>query len=129
MFERFTPQARETVVRAQAEARRRHSGRVGTEHLLLALLAQDTPTSAVLAGHGLTRETVGPAVTTLVGDDLDADALGSLGIDLAAVRERVEEAFGPGALVPGHALSRRARAVRPAGEEGPRAVPAGDRWR
>lgn len=32
------------------------------------------------------------------GSDLDAQALGSIGIDLDAVRRRVEETFGPGAL-------------------------------
>jgi ATP-dependent Clp protease ATP-binding subunit ClpA len=31
-------------------------------------------------------------------DDIDPDALATLGIDLDAVRERVEKAFGPGAL-------------------------------
>ena len=97
MFERFTHEARETVVQAQAEARRLHSGRVGTEHLLLALLAQHTPTAAVLARNGLAREPVTAAVQELTGD-LDPAALGSLGIDLGAVRERVEAAFGPGAL-------------------------------
>src|SRR4051794_4243785 len=97
MFERFTHEARETVVQAQAEARRLHSGRVGTEHLLLALLGQHTPTAAVLARHGLSREPVTTAVQELT-DGLDADALGSLGIDLGAVRERVEATFGPGAL-------------------------------
>jgi ATP-dependent Clp protease ATP-binding subunit ClpA len=97
MFERFTSQARETVVQAQAEARRLHSGRVGTEHLLLALLGQDTPTAAVLTRNGLDRDGVTAAVAVLT-DDLDADALGTLGIDLDAVRDRVEAAFGPGAL-------------------------------
>ena len=97
MFERFTSEARATVVQAQAEARRLHHERIGTEHLLLALLAQDTPTAAVLARHGLTREVVTTAVGELVGD-LDAQALSTVGIDLEAVRERVEATFGPGAL-------------------------------
>ena len=97
MFERFTSEARSTVVGAQAEARRLHSSRIGTEHLLLALLAQDTPTAAVLLRHGLDRATVTTAVRALT-DDLDADALGSLGIDLDVVRERVEATFGVGAL-------------------------------
>lgn len=98
MFERFTHEARETVVQARVEARRLHSDRIGTEHLLLALLAQETPTTAVLARHGLDRESVTAAVAAGSDDDLDADALGTLGIDLDAVRERVEAAFGPGAL-------------------------------
>jgi ATP-dependent Clp protease ATP-binding subunit ClpA len=98
MFERFTREARQTVVQAQAEATALHHPRIGTEHLLLGLVGQEgTPTSAVLARHGLTRETVLESVSALVGD-LDAEALTSLGIDLDAVRERVEATFGPGAL-------------------------------
>jgi ATP-dependent Clp protease ATP-binding subunit ClpA len=97
MFERFTTEARQTVVQAQVEAVALRHPRVGTEHLLLGLVGQATPTSAVLARHGLTRATVLETVTALVGD-LDAEALTTLGIDLGAVRERVETAFGPGAL-------------------------------
>ena len=98
MFERFTNEARQTVVQAQAEAAALRHPRVGTEHLLLGLVGQEaTPTSAVLTRHGLTRESVLESVSTLVGD-LDAEALTTLGIDLEAVRDRVEEAFGPGAL-------------------------------
>ena len=77
MFERFTREARETVVGAQWEARRLHHGRIGTEHLLLALLGQDTPSTAVLARHGLTHDSVTEAVrSSHAGEDLDADALG-----------------------------------------------------
>ncbi len=97
MFERFTREARQTVVQAQAEAAALHHPRIGTEHLLLGLVGQDTATSAVLARHGLTRATVLESVSALVGD-LDAEALTTLGIDLDAVRERVESTFGPGAL-------------------------------
>jgi ATP-dependent Clp protease ATP-binding subunit ClpA len=99
MFERFTIEARQTVVGAQHEARRLHSGRIGTEHLLLALLIQPTPSAAVLIGHGLTRDAVTEAVRSHVGTgDLDAEALTALGIDLDAVRNSVEASFGPGAL-------------------------------
>jgi ATP-dependent Clp protease ATP-binding subunit ClpA len=98
MFERFTRDARQTVVQAQAEAAALHHPRIGTEHLLLGLVGHEaTPTSAVLARHGLTRETVLESVSALVGD-LDAEALTTLGIDLDSVRERVEATFGPGAL-------------------------------
>jgi ATP-dependent Clp protease ATP-binding subunit ClpA len=95
MFERFTTQARQVVVGAQVEARELHSGRIGTEHLLLGLLTQSTPTSAVLARHGITREAVTAAIGT---GDLDAEALTSVGIDLDAVRSSIEATFGPGAL-------------------------------
>jgi ATP-dependent Clp protease ATP-binding subunit ClpA len=99
MFERFTREAREVVVGAQHEARALRHARIGTEHVLLGLLAQQGTTSArVLTRHGVTRPVVVEAVRSFVGDDLDADALTSLGIDLDAVRERVEETFGPGAL-------------------------------
>ena len=99
MFERFTTEARQTVVGAQHEARRLHSGRIGTEHLLLALLLQPTPSATVLARHGLTRDAVTDAVRSYVGDgDLDAQALTTLGIDLDAVRDSVEASFGRGAL-------------------------------
>ena len=99
MFERFTTEAREVVVGAQHEARRLHSGRVGTEHLLLSLLGQRTPSTAVLTGHGLSRAAVTEAVVGYVGDgDLDGEALTALGIDLDAVRRSVEASFGPGAL-------------------------------
>ncbi|MGY1813673.1 Clp protease N-terminal domain-containing protein [Blastococcus sp. SYSU D00820] len=97
MFERFTEDARRTVVAAQEEARRLHAGRIGTEHLLLGLLDQDTPTTAVLTRHGLSRDAVAAEVAERTGD-LDAGALQTLGIDLDAVRERAEAAFGPGAL-------------------------------
>ncbi|TYP87525.1 Clp protease N-terminal domain-containing protein [Blastococcus xanthinilyticus] len=99
MFERFTPEARAVVVGAQQEARTLHSPRIGTEHLLLALLRRSTPSAVVLARHGLAADEVAADVVRLTGsDDLDADALTSVGIDLDAVRSSVEAAFGPGAL-------------------------------
>ena len=100
MFERFTHDARQTVVLAQQQARDLRHGWIGTEHLLLALLAQPgTKAGRVLTGHGLDHASVTEAVRSyLGGDGLDADALITLGIDLDAVRERVEATFGPGAL-------------------------------
>ncbi len=97
--ERFTSDAREVVVLAQAEARALRHGHIGTEHLLLALLRLDTPTTAVLRRHGLDHDEVTEAVTAhLGGEDLDAEALRTLGIDLDAVRDVAEATFGPGAL-------------------------------
>jgi ATP-dependent Clp protease ATP-binding subunit ClpA len=99
MFERFTHDARAVVVEAQEEASRLHHGRIGTEHLLLALLRRSTPTTAVLVRHGLTREAVTESVIGYVGSgDLDGEALTALGIDLDAIRSTVEASFGPGAL-------------------------------
>ena len=100
MIERFTTAARQTVVGAQDEARQLHHNWVGTEHLLLALLAQEgTASAAVLARHGLTHDSAAESVAAYLGGDaLDADALTTLGIDLDAVRSSVEATFGPGAL-------------------------------
>jgi ATP-dependent Clp protease ATP-binding subunit ClpA len=42
MFERFTDSARRTVVLAQDEARKLRHTQVGTEHLLLGLIAEET---------------------------------------------------------------------------------------
>ncbi|MFD0658077.1 Clp protease N-terminal domain-containing protein [Thermocatellispora tengchongensis] len=100
MFERFTKAARDAVVQAQQEARTLGHGRIGTEHILLAMLsATDRPPAQVLAAMGLTYDEARAAVRRYVGtDDLDADALGTIGIDLGAVREKVEQVFGPGAL-------------------------------
>ena len=100
MFERFTKDARQTVTLAQDEARRMHCGYIGTEHILLALLGQDgTPAYRVLVRHGLTREQAAEAVAGYLGPgDLDAAALSTLGIDLDAVRDSIEAAFGKGAL-------------------------------
>jgi ATP-dependent Clp protease ATP-binding subunit ClpC len=75
MFERFTDRARRVVVRAQEEARTLDHHHLGPEHLLLAL----------------THESIG---------GLGAGALESLGIGLAAVRQRVEEVTGRGEQAP-----------------------------
>ncbi len=77
MFERFTDQARRVVVMAQEEARLLGHGHIGTEHILLGLLAE--------------------------GDGLAAQALASLEISLDAAREQVAEIIGEGAGQPsGH---------------------------
>src|SRR5262249_60813160 len=74
MFERFTDQARRVVVLAQDEARLLGHGYIGTEHILLGLLAE--------------------------GDGLAAQALNSLDIRLDAAREQVAEIIGEGSSQP-----------------------------
>ena len=99
MFERFTQDARRAVVGAQAEARSLGHGWIGTEHLLLAVL-DDTgsPVAAALRDVGLTPEAVRAEVRRQLGPVDDAAALAGIGIDLAEVRRRLEDRFGPGAL-------------------------------
>lgn len=105
MFERFTAEARDVVVQAQLEARSLGHGWIGAEHLFLgALTHPDAPGMSAVVKLGVTTESFRPAVGELIGsgaDELgpqDVEALGTLGIDLDEVRQRVEASFGPGAL-------------------------------
>ncbi len=107
MFERFTDLARVVVRDAAEEARALSHRFIGTEHLLLALLAVDTGVArAVLWDAGLGHDRVVAEVERLVGrgqdplGEADAEALRAIGIDLEAVRAALEESFGPGALQP-----------------------------
>jgi len=77
LFERFTDRARRVVVMAQEEARKMNHKYIGTEHLLLGLLAE--------------------------GEGVAAKSLGSIGIDLNSTRETVIETVGVGQQAPtGH---------------------------
>src|SRR5215469_10408732 len=51
MFERFTAEARRAIVQAQEEARRLQHNYIGTEHLLLGLLAEPDGIAARAAGR------------------------------------------------------------------------------
>jgi len=87
MFERFTDRSRRVVIQAQEEARILNHAAIGTEHLLLGILAE--------------------------GENVGARALTALGLSLVTVRQRVEEAVGPGGQAAvGHiAFTPRARRV------------------
>lgn len=69
MFERFTDDARGVVVHAQEECRLLRHQHIGTEHLLLGLLHDDTPTGV---------------------------ALGEAGVNLAGARDRIGRSLGLG---------------------------------
>jgi hypothetical protein len=106
MFERFTAEAR-TVVRLASEHARRLGHRyIGGEHLLLAVVTVGAPASEVLCAHGLTPELVEEGIVRRVGlgagaglfGGLDSEALATIGIDLDAVRARIEASFGERAL-------------------------------
>jgi ATP-dependent Clp protease ATP-binding subunit ClpA len=113
MLERFTHPAREAVVRAQDEARDLQQSPIGTEHVLLALLADPAgPIAQALGANGtgqpfdhayvraeiIRRAGRRPAETPADTEAEDAAALKAIGIDLEAVRKAIEENFGPGAL-------------------------------
>ncbi|TDB75555.1 Clp protease N-terminal domain-containing protein [Micromonospora sp. KC723] len=105
MFERFTDRARVVVHRAIEEARVEGRRPVGTEHLLLALLADgDALAGRVLADAGAVNADLRARIArhTRSGvsglGEADAAALREIGIDLTAIVARIEESFGPDAL-------------------------------
>ncbi|MEJ7689295.1 MAG: Clp protease N-terminal domain-containing protein [Nocardioidaceae bacterium] len=103
MFERFTEEARAVVVDAQLHARRLGHGYLGCEHLLLALPSTEGQLGLMLRRLGMTTEAVETAILRLVGTPnvtRDREALAAIGIDLDAVREKIEANFGPRALEP-----------------------------
>jgi ATP-dependent Clp protease ATP-binding subunit ClpA len=98
----LAPVVRELFAAAQDEANALHHDRIGSEHVLLALIGRDDGTGRTLRGLGLELPAVRADTRRLVGEGpdpaFDADALGAIGIDLHAVRQRVEATFGEGAL-------------------------------
>ncbi len=68
MFTRFTAPARRVVVLAQEEARRLHHNYIGTEHLLLGLLAEGEGVGGqALLGAGITLEAARAGVEEIIG--------------------------------------------------------------
>lgn len=99
MFERFTKDARGSVVQAQDEARRLGADRIDSAHLLLGAVSDPTSVAArALASLGLGHDALVDTVRGLPHRAIDADALAGVGIDLESVRAQVEATFGPGAL-------------------------------
>jgi ATP-dependent Clp protease ATP-binding subunit ClpA len=98
------PVVGELFASAQDEAIALRHDSIGTEHVLLALIGRDDETGRTLRGLGLELTAVRDAARRIAGAGparegvFDAEALGAIGIDLQAVRERVEATFGEGAL-------------------------------
>ena len=98
------PAAEPYLAAGAEEARRLGHNHVGTEHILSMLLRNpDSEATRVLAPLGLSAEAVEASLAcwlpTRIGSaKIDPQALAELGIDFDAVRERLEQTFGPGAL-------------------------------
>lgn len=133
MFERFTPVARLLVAHASEHARRLGHRYIGAEHILLAAVSTSEPASEVMRAHGVTPELVEEEIVRRAGlgagaglfGGLDRDALATIGIDLDAVRARIEASFGPQALSNAAQAAQRDLRRRP-GPRAPRLVRA---WR
>src|SRR6266545_4121839 len=75
---------------------------IGTEHVLLGLLRGEGIAARALGDLGVAADAVEREVLAFVRPGpfgaADAEALGTIGIDLEEVRRRLEASFGPGAL-------------------------------
>lgn len=112
MFERFTREARDAVVSAQAAAVHLGNDHIGTEHLVLALTRApvDTPALDVLESFGITAAGCEQQLRRITGGGgLDGDAMRAVGIDLDEITRRTEAQFGPGALAADEGTGRRRR--------------------
>jgi hypothetical protein len=106
----LTRDTRSSLARALRHAGRRTRHYVSGEHLMAALISAlhpgpgPRPARAVLHSCGATLEDVEEEIARRAGpgvvlfDGLDWDALAAIGIDLDAVRARIESSVGPEAL-------------------------------
>ena len=102
VFGRFTEQAHRVLDLARAEAERAGHRYLGPEHVLLGLLAEGHSRAAqVLWAAGVDLAAARPALAGLADQGVvpaprpsDTELLGTLGIDLEAVRRDTEHAFG-----------------------------------
>lgn len=103
MFERFTDRTRRALVAAHAEAADLDDGSLRPAHIMLGLLRIGEGVAYhVLTEAGIFYETARRQLEGRPPEPdaapLDGEALSSLGIDLAAVREAVDASFGDGAF-------------------------------
>jgi ATP-dependent Clp protease ATP-binding subunit ClpA len=122
VFERFNEAARRVVHEAQLAAQGLGHNFLGTEHLLLGVLADPSnEASLLLAGVGVDRDRVRGAIAEVVGAGTGPgrpdQLLATLGVDLAEVRRRAEETFGSEAI---RTAARRVGRRRRSRRRGPR---------
>jgi ATP-dependent Clp protease ATP-binding subunit ClpA len=97
MFERFTADARNTIIGAHIQAGRLGHEQILAEDVLLAAISEDQKSPGrILRECGLDSERLASEISLL--GHADADALRQIGIDLDSVRRRIEDVFGAGAL-------------------------------
>ena len=100
LWNRLTPEGRDVLRLARAEARGLGHQCLAGEHVLLGVLREGTGrAAALLRAHGLDADTV-RADLLRVGPSLappadPADALRALGIEVDAIRARMAATFGP----------------------------------
>lgn len=114
MFERFRSEARDVVIQAQREARELQDPAVDVDHLFLAMLADDQSVagraldSLALDRAALREELLAVRPSGPFGIDKgDAEALRTIGIDVAEIQARLEEELGRDIVVPDPPARRR----------------------
>jgi ATP-dependent Clp protease ATP-binding subunit ClpA len=99
VFEIFSPNARTAVVHAQEQARMMRTSTIAPAHLLIGLALTESTARELLDEVGLTADDLRDRYAAHPSaSGLDNEALADLGIDVEQLRDRVESAFGKGAL-------------------------------
>ena len=106
VYDRFTELTKRAMVGARDAATALGHDFIGSEHLLLGLAQTAGVASEALRAHGVELGQLrDETVRQLAADGVQAtrgqaakDALSSLGIDLAEIRRRTDENFGPDTL-------------------------------
>jgi ATP-dependent Clp protease ATP-binding subunit ClpA len=120
VFDRFTGLAKRAVVASQDAALSLGTDFIGTEHVLLGLAVTAGGAGEVLRERGVeverlrdeTSRQLAAAGIVPDGGSGAREALSTLGIDLAEIQRRADEAFGPGAFqFPRPAYTARAKRV------------------
>jgi ATP-dependent Clp protease ATP-binding subunit ClpA len=99
MFEQFTKSARTAVIEARTVAQSCGASHIDSGHLAVALLRSDPEVRSAVGQIDADPDRLADAVTEELGNDLDAEALASVGINLEDVRRRTDAMFGEGALL------------------------------
>ena len=92
------------LARGADEARRLGHNYIGTEHVLLGLIHDPAGgATRVLGELAISPDSIEQSLASWLGHTslaprIDPEALAALGIDFEAVRDRLEQTFGPGAL-------------------------------
>lgn len=102
LLSKYSEGAKKALELAEKEAVGLGHPFIGTEHLLLGVVAEGGEAKSILEEFGVNQEQAREAVAKTVGDVAGGseamDALEPLGVDLRAVKKKAEEAFGEGAL-------------------------------
>ncbi|WP_415853778.1 Clp protease N-terminal domain-containing protein [Sinomonas sp. G460-2] len=113
MFERFARSARTAVEEARNEAARRGDRRIGTEHLLLALL-QDAEVARIVGSDA--------AAAHRAADELDRKALAAIGLEIEGFQRGGPIALGRHALMTSGAKAVMGQTLRYATAEKARSI-------